>query len=404
MLMLERMIFERIETRILVGITAFFGILLMVGWVAINEGGRMAAFEERSLARSIERGAALFASGCATCHGNDGRGITGRAPALNNPQLFGYDFGTGEITAQIAKLEEQRDLRTQLPELEAELAAETNPNVRQQLEEEIAAVQKAIDPNFDGIDFDAEIVALQAQYDELAGQMQQAIANGYDPAHPERLVNVGWAGDLYGFLFTTLKGGRPVSSSYWPQAMPAWSQEAGGPMRDDQLEDLVNYIMNWDRGEAWTLADLNAVQQFAVEPARSSGGGSEQQADASPVGTNVRQIMGDLEGVEGDAARGEALFNSQETPLGGVALGCSGCHNGVVAPAAEGLWARVETERLADAALAGYTAEQYVVESIVNPGAYVVEGYQPIMPGTFGEALSTQDLADLLAYIHSLGE
>ena len=45
------------------------------------------------------------------------------------------------------------------------------------------------------------------------------------------------------------------------------------------------------------------------------------------------------------------------------------------------------------------SAEQYIHESIVQPEAYVVEGFQPIM-GTlnFGDKLTCQDIADLVAF------
>ncbi|NOG52273.1 MAG: c-type cytochrome [Chloroflexi bacterium] len=87
-----RMLIERIENRILVGTIAFVGIMVLVGWVAINENARMASFTRQYSARSIERGAELFAANCSTCHGTDGRGAQLRAPALNSPHLFGFDY------------------------------------------------------------------------------------------------------------------------------------------------------------------------------------------------------------------------------------------------------------------------------------------------------------------------
>ena len=45
----------------------------------------------------------------------------------------------------------------------------------------------------------------------------------------------------------------------------------------------------------------------------------------------------------------------------------------------------------------------YRYESIVNPGAYVVQGFQSgIMPQDFGETLGEQDLADLVAYLMTM--
>lgn len=71
-----------------------------------------------------------------------------------------------------------------------------------------------------------------------------------------------------------------------------------------------------------------------------------------------------------------------------VAQGCSGCHalsavgaNGAVGPTHDGM-GTIATERLADPAYTGEatTAEEYIRESIVNPGVYLVPGYQNIMP------------------------
>ena len=88
------------EARILMGVTMFIGMMIMVGWVAINEEARMKSFVEQHTARSIERGAELFASLCSECHGEEGYGAGDRAPGLNNPHLFGFD-SVGLQTAAI---------------------------------------------------------------------------------------------------------------------------------------------------------------------------------------------------------------------------------------------------------------------------------------------------------------
>ena len=51
---LQRLLVNRIEQRILVGTVAFLATLVLVGWIAINEGGRMAAFDKEFTGRSIE--------------------------------------------------------------------------------------------------------------------------------------------------------------------------------------------------------------------------------------------------------------------------------------------------------------------------------------------------------------
>src|SRR4051794_5439436 len=97
--MFERMLIGRVENHVLVGVLAFVVTMIVIGWAAINEGGRMQAFTEAEHARSIENGADAFSSNCSPCHGADGRG-SARAPALNNPQFFGHDFFP-EITKQV---------------------------------------------------------------------------------------------------------------------------------------------------------------------------------------------------------------------------------------------------------------------------------------------------------------
>jgi len=49
------------------------------------------------------------------------------------------------------------------------------------------------------------------------------------------------------------------------------------------------------------------------------------------------------------------------------------------------------------------TAEQYLLESIVSPGAHVVEGYAAgIMPANYGARITPQEAADMIAYLLSL--
>jgi len=413
--MLERLIFERMEDRILVGTIAFLGIMVLVGWIAINEGGRMVAFERQFNARSIERGAALFANNCTSCHGVDGRGLPSIAPGLNNPQLFGHDF-LKEINDQIAPIQAELDkdvtpeeaeaINAQLTALRVEaLAPATTAERKTEIEAEQAALEAELAadiPDDQAAELQAQLDPLNTQRLAIIQQMQGAIAKGYDPAAPSRLGMLGWGGTLEGFVHTTLISGRPVSSSYWPNPMAAWSQTAGGPLRDDQLLDLTRYILNWDKGENWTMEDLLAVNQFAVRPVRPGAGSANPDFEA--VGTDVTAILTALADVPGDPQRGQTLYSGTTPAESGQPLPCAGCHNtgGAVAPALEGMWTRIQNERLQDPALAGYTAEQYLVDSIVLPNDYVVANFAAgVMPANFGEILSLQDLADLVAYLES---
>lgn len=93
------------------------------------------------------------------------------------------------------------------------------------------------------------------------------------------------------------------------------------------------------------------------------------------------------------AAVGEHLF---------VQFGCSGCHkpdNSGPGPSLVGVFGSTVTFQDGTTALAD---ENYVRESILNPSAQIVKGYEAIMPSFQGQ-LSEEQLLALLAYIKSLG-
>ncbi|MCZ7545418.1 MAG: c-type cytochrome [Anaerolineae bacterium] len=89
---------------------------------------------------------------------------------------------------------------------------------------------------------------------------------------------------------------------------------------------------------------------------------------------------------EGDAAAGEGVFLSQ---------GCETCHahQDSAGPALDGLGEAAAARR------EGYTADLYLHEAVVQPCAYLVQDYPCIMPEEYGERLTAQELADLLAYL-----
>ena len=48
------------------------------------------------------------------------------------------------------------------------------------------------------------------------------------------------------------------------------------------------------------------------------------------------------------------------------------------------------------------TAQQYVERSILQPGAFLVPGYDDLMPSNFGKRLDGQELDAIVAYVLSL--
>ena len=123
---------------------------------------------------------------------------------------------------------------------------------------------------------------------------------------------------------------------------------------------------------------------------------------AQAVGTDVDAILVELEDVYGDPLNGQLLYNGLEPALGGSALGCAGCHeNEAVAPLTSGTWTRVDAIRLALPAFAEYSHRRFLVESIVQPMAYITPDYAGMMPEIYGRQLTTQQLADLVAFLDS---
>jgi nitric oxide reductase subunit C len=97
----------------------------------------------------------------------------------------------------------------------------------------------------------------------------------------------------------------------------------------------------------------------------------------------------------GDAAAGEKLFQETATPA------CATCHSlepGVtlVGPSLATIGAE------AGSSVSGMSAEAYLRQSIVEPGANIVEGFNNVMPATYATGLSAQQVDDLVAYMLTL--
>src|SRR5262249_47874310 len=92
------------------------------------------------------------------------------------------------------------------------------------------------------------------------------------------------------------------------------------------------------------------------------------------------------------ASAGEKLFND---------LACVTCHRadtGARGPALDGLFGKQVKLTNGNVVTAD---EAYLRESIVQPSAKIVEGYQPIMP-TFQGLVTEEQIVQLIAYIETL--
>jgi mono/diheme cytochrome c family protein len=178
--------------------------------------------------------------------------------------------------------------------------------------------------------------------------------------------------------------------------MPSWGQEFGGPLRSDQVLDVSRFVMNWQSSALDEENPPLVLQDFILPglPAAETGG------DAEPAEGSAGEIVDLLAALpEGDASNGATLYTN---------LGCVGCHlNGAIAPITEGTSERVQQRLAAVPELEGYSPEQYLLESILMPNAYIVvdspsyvDGNgNSLMPGTYRDLVDDQGLADLLAYL-----
>jgi len=197
----------------------------------------------------------------------------------------------------------------------------------------------------------------------------------------------GFGGTEKDFIRLTVAAGRPIESAWaieqggYPQRMPTWGKAYGGPLTEQQVEDIVNFVMGWQ-------ADAGAAQVIEFDAAGSD------TAKELPAG---------------DAARGEQLFAQQVKQASGSNAACQACHSLVpgevkTGPSLAGVASRAETR------VTGETAEQYIRQSIQQPNAFLVPDNpayigangKSLMPDGLGNLMSDQDLADLIAYLLTL--
>jgi mono/diheme cytochrome c family protein len=121
---------------------------------------------------------------------------------------------------------------------------------------------------------------------------------------------------------------------------------------------------------------------------------------AAPTSTPVPEVDLAIDLPDGDPERGKVLA---------IQLTCAICHgtHGPGLGAAPGLPRIMERGelRIADPAYEGNasTIREYLIESILLPKVYVVPGDWPVsMPTDFGDRLTDQDLADILAWLDTV--
>jgi len=80
---------------------------------------------------------------------------------------------------------------------------------------------------------------------------------------------------------------------------------------------------------------------------------------------------------------------------------CAGCHalepgTIVIGPSLAGVATRAETR------VNGDDARAYIETSILNPSAYVVDGFKDVMPKNFGKDLTSDDFNAIVSFLLTL--
>jgi plastocyanin/uncharacterized Zn finger protein len=196
-------------------------MLLIVAVYAAWYPSRATDAESKFEDSTAERGAILFARNCRLCHGDVAQGgsLGARlpaAPALNRPDLQGFVDSTATLVAEI---------NPTVTTLQLTDTSKLKPDGVLLLDEERMHIT-AIDGNN---------VTVERAYAHTAaaGHFKDAQVWAFDNASYKTKVSL---------ITNTITCGRVGS------AMPAWSDQQGGPLSDEQIRQLMTLITTarWD--------------------------------------------------------------------------------------------------------------------------------------------------------------
>jgi mono/diheme cytochrome c family protein len=190
---------------------------------------------------------------------------------------------------------------------------------------------------------------------------------------PLRLSQREWAGTKYGYVASVVAAGRTASG------MPTWGEAFGGPLRDNQVENVTLFVLNWESEElcAGPPPELYAWPELWEDH---------------------------LAEFPGDAAQGEAVYLNPT-------YACTACHGQMDNPASAAIGPHLaEIGVIGGERVAGQSVEQYIYESIIYPSDFIApecpSGPCPSpssMPANLGDRISPEEMSDLVLYLSSLG-
>ncbi|MCG3160933.1 MAG: cytochrome c oxidase subunit 2 [Acidobacteria bacterium] len=225
---------------------------------------------------------------------------------------------------------------------------------------------------------------------------------------PREAMEIYVVGKQWMFLFQHPEGAREINELHVPVGrrvkLVMTSQDVihsffvpAFRVKSDMLPGRERYTTVWFEATKPGRYRIFCAEYCGTE--HSSMGGwatvmepSEYQAWLTKAGSAAATGMAGGGAGQTMAATGESLFQS---------LGCANCHSGSAlaqCPALTGIFGK--TVKLQN----GQTAtvdESYLRESILNPKAKVVAGYEPVMPA-YQNVVSEEQTQQLIAYIRTL--
>lgn len=207
-----------------------------------------------------------------------------------------------------------------------------------------------------------------------------------------------WEGTKYGFIHDTLMGGRPGG------VMVAWGQEYGGPLQENQVENITRFVLNWETEEMCDFVPLNfpwpeGGDSLVPEEANAAFENFltvtlDQVLENNPDYVDDIMIEFPLSYENADAANGMDLYYNT--------YACTACHGQPEEPGSNGTgpW----HGDLADNApnrIPGMTAEAYTYQSVLYPDVFWVDGYDNGGMASYLDQMNEnpQDLLDIIKYL-----
>lgn len=187
--------------------------------------------------------------------------------------------------------------------------------------------------------------------------------------------------------------GNDVTHAFWVPAFRLKQDATPGFTRSIHITPNMTHVEAGYTGDAAN----NIPEGFPLRCAELCGIGHSQMLAYVRVLEPAAYAAWETEALEAMANAGAGVTIYQEN-------GCNGCHLleeanavGAVGPTHENL-AETSASRIADPAYTGEAAsvEDYIRESIRNPGVYLVEGYANSMPAFSPEAISDEELDALV--------